>query len=278
MTRDEKLQEILNKSVYDASDLVTIVELLRLPGGCPWDREQTHRSLRKDLIEETYEVIEAIDNDDPVLLEEELGDLLLQIVLHARIEQEQGRASFDQVAQGVCRKMIHRHPHVFGEGKADTVAQVLKNWEKIKSEEKSRKTVTESLTAVPRQLPALMRAAKIGKKAAVMDFPSTDAVLTKVSEELTEVKEALHLGTAQSVREEIGDLLFTVANLARKAGVEPEEALSAATDKFVDRFAVVEALAEGKNADLSEMSDAEKDVLWEIAKKTAKNRYKLPNF
>ena len=270
MTRDEKLQEILDKSVYDASDLVTIVELLRLPGGCPWDRDQTHKSLRKDLIEETYEVIEAIDNDDPVLLAEELGDLLLQIVLHARIEEEQGRANFDRVAEGVCRKMIHRHPHVFGEGKADTVAQVLTNWEKIKSEEKARKTVTDQLSAVPRQLPALMRAAKVGKKANVMDFPSTASALAKVSEELSEVEEALASGTADDVREEIGDLLFTVANLARKAGVEPEEALSAATDKFVMRFAAVESLAAGQNADLSAMSDAEKDNLWEIAKKTAK--------
>lgn len=270
MTREEKLQNILDKSVYDVNDLVTIVELLRLPGGCPWDREQTHASLRKDLIEETYEVIEAIDNNDPDLLTEELGDLLLQIVLHARIEQEEGRANFEGVAQGVCRKMIHRHPHVFGEGKADTVAQVLTNWEKIKSEEKARRTVTDQLRAVPRQLPALMRAAKVGKKATGMDFPNTDSALAKVREELIEVEGALAWGASSDIREEIGDLLFAVANLARKAGVEPEEALCAATDKFVGRFAAVEAQAEEKGADLAQMSDAEKDVLWENAKKTAK--------
>ncbi len=270
MTREEKLQLILGKDTYDVHDLVMIVELLRLPGGCPWDMEQTHKSLRKDFIEETYEVIEAIDNEDPVLLREELGDALLQIVMHARIEEEEGRATFDEIAGDVCRKMIHRHPHVFGEGKADSVAEVLSNWEAIKSEEKARNTVTDKLHAVPRQLPALMRAAKVGKKAAVMDFPDTASVLLKMKEELSEVEEALAAGNADAIVEEVGDLLFTAANLARKAGVEPEEALTRATDKFVGRFAAVEALAAEKNADLAAMSEAEKDILWEIAKKDMK--------
>lgn len=270
MTREQKLQEILSKNAYNARDLVTIVELLRLPGGCPWDRVQTHKSLRGDLIEEAYEVIEAIDNEDPDLLAEELGDLLLQIALHARIEQEQARADFDKIADGICRKMIHRHPHVFGDVKADSVAQVLSNWEAIKSEEKDRKTVTDKLSAVPRQLPALMRAAKIGKKATGMDFPDVSSVILKVKEELSEVEEALASGEPNGVFEEIGDLLFAAANLARKAGVEPEEALTAATDKFVARFSAVETLAERENVDLSTISDAEKDILWQIAKKTVK--------
>ncbi len=270
MTREEKMQLILGKDAYNVHDLVTIVELLRLPGGCPWDMEQTHKSLRKDFIEETYEVIEAIDNDDPVLLREELGDALLQIVMHARIEEEAGRATFDEIAGDVCRKMIHRHPHVFGMGKADSVAEVLSNWETIKSEEKERNTVTDKLHAIPRQLPALMRAAKVGKKASVMDFPDIAAVLLKMKEELKEVEEALAAGNADAIAEEVGDLLFTAANLARWAGVEPEETLTRATDKFVGRFAAVEALAAEKNADLVAMSDAEKDILWGIAKKSAK--------
>jgi len=267
VTREEKLQLILGKNAYNIDDLVSIVELLRLPGGCPWDMEQTHKSLRKDLIEETYEVIEAIDNDDPVLLREELGDALLQIVMHARIEEEAGRATFDEIAGDVCRKMIHRHPHVFGQGKADSVAEVLSNWEKIKSEEKSRNTVTDKLNAIPRQLPALMRAAKIGKKATVLDFPSVESVLSKVREELGEIEAALAEQNADQVLEEVGDLLFTAASLARLVNVEPEEALTRATDKFVSRFAAVEenAIALGQN--LADMSDEEKNKLWENVKK-----------
>ena len=267
MTREEKLQLILGKNAYNVQDLVSIVELLRLPGGCPWDMEQTHKSLRKDFIEETYEVIEAIDNDNPALLREELGDALLQIVMHARIEEEAGRATFDEIAGDVCRKMIHRHPHVFGQGKADSVAEVLSNWEKIKSEEKSRNTVTDKLNAIPRQLPALMRAAKIGKKASVLDFPDVASVLLKVREELSEIEAALAEQNANQVLEEIGDLLFTAANLARLVNVEPEEALTRATDKFVSRFAAVEACAKELGQDLADMSDEEKDKLWENVKK-----------
>lgn len=271
MTHEEKISLILEKNVYDVKDLVTIVELLRSPGGCPWDMEQTHKSLRRDFIEETYEVIEAIDNDDSVLLREELGDALLQIVMHARIEEEAGRATFDEIAGDVCRKMIHRHPHVFGEVKAESVGEVLANWESIKSEEKSRNTVTDKLTAIPKQLPALMRAAKVGKKAAGMDFPGVSCVMDKMREELTETSEALAGGDSEAVLEEIGDLLFTAANLARKAGVEPEEALTRATDKFISRFAAVEALATEAGIDLSSMSDNEKDMLWERAKKAQKS-------
>ena len=170
MTRDEKMAALLQKDAYTVDDLITIVELLRLPGGCPWDREQTHKSIRNDFIEETYEVIEAIDNDDPDLLCEELGDVLLQVAMHARMEEEAGRADFDKVADGICRKLIHRHPHVFGEVQVDSSAEVLANWDKIKSAEKSRLTRTDKLRAIPRQLPALMRAAKVGKNRTCLIF------------------------------------------------------------------------------------------------------------
>ena len=267
MTIKEKIQMLTTKTRYDFDDLVVLVELLRSEEGCPWDREQDHHSIRKDLIEDTYEVIEAIDNNDPDLLAEELGDLLLQIVLHARIEQEEGRANFERVAQGVCRKMIHRHPHVFGEGKADTVAQVLTNWEKIKSEEKARSTVTDQLRAVPRQLPALMRAAKVGKKATGMDFPSTDSALAKVREELIEVEGALASGTSSDIREEIGDLLLSVTSLCRKVGVDAEEALTRATDKFIDRFHKVETEVIAQNKQISDCSLGELDAIWDKIKK-----------
>ena len=270
MTRDEKMQQILQKKEYDAHDLVTIVELLRLPGGCPWDMEQTHESIRNDLIEETYEVVEAIDNGDPALLREELGDVLLQVAMHARMEEEQGRCTFNDVANDICKKMIHRHPHVFGDVKVENSGQVLANWEVIKSEEKSRETVTDKLRAIPRQYPALMRAAKVGKKAKMMDFPSAASVADKVAEELAEVREALALGDSEKTAEEIGDLLLSVASLARLSGVEPEQALTRATDKFIDRFSAVEQAALAKGKDLADMSDAEKDVLWENTKKNKK--------
>ena len=270
MTREEKLQSILAKNEYRVEDLVTIVELLRLPGGCPWDREQTHESLRGGFIEETYEVIEAIDKGDTALLREELGDVLLQVVMHSQIEREAGRFTIDDVANDICRKMMHRHPHVFGDVKADSVDEVLSNWESIKNEEKSRNTVTDKLNAIPRQFPALMRAAKVGKKASVFDFPSTASVIEKVREELLEVEGALALKNGDDVMEEIGDLLLSVASLSRLAGVSPEEALTRATDKFIDRFAKVEAAATDLGLDLAKMSDEEKENLWQKAKKSSK--------
>jgi tetrapyrrole methylase family protein/MazG family protein len=270
MTRDEKMQEILQKKVYDAKDLVTIVELLRMPGGCPWDMEQTHQSIRSDLIEETYEVVEAIDLENSDLLREELGDVLLQVAMHAQMEREQGRFTFDDVANDVCRKMIHRHPHVFGSLHVENSGEVLSNWEIIKSEEKKRQTVTDKLRAVPRQYPSLMRAAKVGKKASMMDFPDAESVLSKVEEELGEVRQAMQEKDAHAIGEEIGDLLLSVASLARKAGVDPELALGRAVDEFVDRFELVERAALAQGQSLESMSDAQKDILWENTKKDEK--------
>ena len=272
-TREEKVNYLLTKTpgTYTYEDLRLVVELLRSEGGCPWDMEQTHTSIRNDLIEETYEVIEAIDNGDSALLREELGDVLLQLVMHARMEQEQGRFEFNDVIDDVSKKMIHRHPHVFGDVVAETSDQVLSNWEVIKSEEKSRETVTDKLTAIPRQYPALMRAAKVGKKAKCMDFPCVESVLDKVGEELGEVREALAAKNNDALGEEIGDLLFSAANLARLAGVDPELALTRATDKFIRRFSAVERLALSEGKDLQSMTDAEKDILWENAKKIEQN-------
>ena len=271
MTRDEKLQAVLAKKEYTAADLVTIVELLRLPGGCPWDMEQTHQSIRNDLIEETYEVIEAIDNDDPVLLREELGDVLLQVAMHAQMESEQGRATFDEIAGDVCRKMIHRHPHVFGTVEVADSAEVLRNWEVIKSDEKERVTVTDKLNAIPRQLPALMRATKVGKKASMMDFPDVASVLSKVREELDEVESAIAAGNAEATAEEIGDLLLSVASLSRFTKVDAERALSDAVDKFICRFSAVEKAATALGASLADMSVEEREKLWQNFKKINKN-------
>ena len=266
----EKIKEILQKNAYDANDLAKIVEILRAPGGCPWDREQTHESIRTDLIEDTYEVIEAIDKKDPALLREELGDVLLQVAMHAEMEREEGRCTFDDIANDICQKMIHRHPHVFGDVKAETSAEVLSNWEVIKSEEKKRESVTDKLTAIPRQFPALMRAQKVGKKASMMDFPDAESVAKKVEEELAEVRSAMLAGDEEQTFEEMGDLLLTVVSLSRKLHVNAELALTAATDKFIARFAAVEEAVSQAGKRFEELSDEELDVFWQNCKKIIK--------
>ena len=263
MTVAEKKKYLLEKENYDVDDLVILIEVLRSEEGCPWDREQTHKSIRRDFIEETYEVIEAIDTDNSVLLREELGDVLLQVAFHTEIEKEKGVFTLDDVANDVCVKLIHRHPHVFGDVVAETPEKVLSNWEVIKSEEKERITVTDKLRAIPPMLPALMRAEKVGKKASCFDFPDADSVMLKVKEELCELEEAMAQNNAEHIEEELGDLIFSVVSLSRKLKIEPEIAINKATDKFINRFAALEdtVLAEGK--DITKLSMTELDEIWD---------------
>lgn len=262
--RDASVRYLLEKTTpYTFDDLVTVVELLRSEGGCPWDMEQTHKSIRNDFIEETYEVIEAIDTEDPVLLREELGDVLLQVVFHARIEQEQDVFGMAEVSNDICAKLIHRHPHVFGTVEVENSAEVLKNWEAIKGEEKQRVTVTDKLRAIPPMYPALMRAQKVGKKAACFDFGSADEVYKKLDEEIAEVKAAAASGDQAAVEEELGDLLLTVTSLARKLGVKSEEALFHATNKFIDRFEKVENAVLDAGKDMETLTMAELDEIWD---------------
>ncbi len=263
MTVDEKIEALLSKEEYGFEDLVMLVEVLRSEKGCPWDREQTHKSIRKDLIEETYEVIEAIDTEDPVLMREELGDVLLQVVFHAGIEAEEGRFDMNDVANDICVKLIHRHPHVFGNVIAENTDKVLSNWEQIKSEEKSRNTITAKLRSIPPMLPALMRAEKVGKKAECFDFADEYDALDKVSEELVEISNAISGENDASVEEELGDLLLSVTSLCRKLGVEPEVALNRATDKFIDRFEAVEKSVTDRNLKMKDMTSAELNAIWD---------------
>lgn len=268
--RESKINYLLSreKGSYTFDDLLMVMELLRSPGGCPWDIEQDHHSIRNDFIEETYEVVEAIDKDDPVHLREELGDVLLQVVFHARIEEEEGRFNAQDVANDICEKMIYRHPHVFGEVQVKDSQQVLSNWEKLKGVEKKaeRVTMTDQLRAIPSMEPALMRAQKVGKKAACFDFANAEEVYRKLDEEITEVKAAAASGDHAAVEEEMGDLLLTVTSLARKLGVKSEEALMHATDKFIRRFEQVEqaVMAEGKQMD--QLSMPELDAIWDRIK------------
>ena len=266
MTVEEKIKVLLEKERYGFEDLVEVVTVLRSDIGCPWDREQTHKSIRKDFIEETYEVIEAIDTEDPELLREELGDVLLQVVFHADIEKDEGRFCIDDVANDICAKLIHRHPHVFGNVEANTTEKVLSNWEKIKSDEKERKTVTDKLRAIPPMLPALMRAEKVGKKASCFDFGDREQVMDKVCEELCELGEAIESEDRAHIEEEMGDLLLTVTSLCRKLGVEPEVALNKATDKFIDRFEVLENETVSRGMDIKDMSVSDLDAIWDEIK------------
>ncbi len=268
--RDQKVRDLLTKQTpYTYEDLITVVELLRSEGGCPWDMEQTHQSIRNDLIEETYEVIEAIDTEDPALLREELGDVLLQVVFHARIEEERDVFGMGEVANDICHKLIHRHPHVFGTVEVEDSAEVLRNWDAIKGEEKQRVTVTDQLRAIPPMYPALMRAQKVGKKAACLDFETTEAVYEKLDEEIAEVKAAAEAGDADAIAEELGDLLLTVTSLARKLGVKSEEALYHATNKFIDRFEQVENAVRAEGKQMDELTMSELDAIWDRIKHKA---------
>ena len=259
------IQNLLSKDSYAFDDLVDIVVVLRSEQGCPWDKEQTHKSIRNDFIEETYEVIEAIDTEDPVLLREELGDVLLQVVFHARIEEQEGRFDINDVANDICVKLIHRHPHVFGDVNADTSEQVLKNWDAIKSEEKQRMTVTDKLRAIPPMYPALLRAQKVGKKASCFDFADADQACDKVLEEIREVMEVT--GDPVEAEKEIGDLLLAVTSLARMLGVNAEQALYHATNRFIDRFEAIETAVEARGLNMAEADRDELERIWEENKK-----------
>ncbi len=258
------------KEKYNIDDLLEIMKILRSPEGCPWDREQDHKSIKKSLIEETYEVIEAINKEDNTLLCEELGDVLLQVVFHAQMADEKGNFNFADVTDGICKKLIERHPHVFGDVKADTSDQVLVNWEQIKSKSKNRKTQTDKMLSVPRELPALMRSTKLQEKAAKVgfDWQSVDGALEKIDEEKKELEQAIKAGDKKNIEEELGDLLFSVVNVSRFVGVDAEEALTASADKFLNRFSVVEKLADERGLNMSETSLEELDKLWEEAKLT----------
>ena len=256
------------KDSYGVKDLEEIVRILRAPGGCPWDAEQTHQSIRRNFLEEAYEAVEAIDEGSPEHLEEELGDVLLQVVMHARMEQEAGRFDLDGVADGICKKLIYRHPHVFGDVAVSGTGEVLSNWEALKRKEKGQATHTDALEAVARALPALWRAEKVQKKArkAGFDWPDVSGALDKLSEELEELKTAAAEGT--NVAEELGDLLFSAVNAARFLKVDPEDALNGATDKFIGRFRKVEAQAAAQGKAMEDMGLEELDALWERAKET----------
>ncbi|MEE1317902.1 MAG: nucleoside triphosphate pyrophosphohydrolase [Ruminococcus sp.] len=260
--------EFKEKQKYNFNDLVEIVKILRSPEGCPWDREQTHKSIRSNFIEETYEAVEAIDTDDTELLKEELGDVLLQVALHSEIESEQNNFTIEDVCDGICKKLIIRHPHVFSNVEADTTEQVLKNWDAIKMQTKSQKSQTQAMLSVSKALPSLMRSAKLQQKAAKVgfDWENVDGALEKLFEECEELKQAIENNDKANQREELGDVLFSAVNVARFLDIDSEHALYDACDKFTDRFSKVESLANKRGIDMKTASLTELDSLWDEVK------------
>ena len=262
-------ETLLNKQEYGFNDLVEIMQILRAPGGCPWDAEQTHKTIRRDLLEETYELIEGIDKNDPEIMREELGDVLLQVVFHSDIAKANGNFSIDDVCTDVCKKLIVRHPHVFGDVVVTGSENVLANWDTIKRETKEQKSDTEVLRSITPSLPALMRADKLGKKARKMgfDFDDAEEAMQKVYEEVNEVSEALRSKDRAQIEEEFGDLLLSVVNAARLAGVDSEQALYNANEKFLKRFEKVEALCLASGKTVTEATREEKEDFWQKSKK-----------
>ena len=254
------------KEKYNFNDLLRIMEILRAPDGCMWDREQDHQSIRRNFIEETYEVCEAIDEQDTEHLKEELGDVLLQVVFHAQMEKEKGVFDIGDVADGICKKLIYRHPHIFGTVEVGSSEEILRNWDELKRKEKHQETDTSALESVAKSLPGLIRAEKLQKKAAKVgfDWENAQGALEKVEEELDEVKRAV-AGDGDP-EEELGDLLFAVVNVARHLKVDPERAMEKTCNKFVRRFAEMERQAQQENKALSDLSLTELDTLWNRSK------------
>lgn len=256
------------KEKYNFEDLLNIIKVLRSENGCPWDKVQTHETLKEAMLEEAYEVVEAIDKKDTKNLCEELGDVLLQIVFHSQIEKENKQFDITDVVDGISKKMIHRHPHIFADAKAENEQEVLQNWEEIKKKEKAFQTQTEVLKAVPDALPALIKASKVQKKASDLkfDFETVFDALQKVKEEIKELEMELNEENG-NIEEEFGDILFSMVNISRFLKINPEFALTKSMKKFINRFEYVEKSALLKGKKLSELSPEQLDSIWEEAKK-----------
>ena len=258
----------VRKPQYGYEDLLEIIRLLRSEDGCPWDKAQTHQSIRRGLLEEAYEAAEAIDNDDPVLLKEELGDVLMQVVFHADIESDAGRFTIDDVCDGVVKKLLFRHPHVFGSEHEDSPESVPVSWDKLKRQEKGQKTVADSMDSVARSLPGLWRAEKLQNKAASAGFewPDVQGALDKLEEEVAELRRAVEEGG--DVPEELGDVLFAAVKVGRFCACDPEDAVNGTCEKFIRRFRAVENGAAAQGREISQLSLEEMTALWNEAKRS----------
>lgn len=263
--RSKIVLDFLCKESYDLRDFVALVSYLRSPNGCPWDQVQTHESIRRNFLEETYEACEAIDAGDLVHMREELGDVLMQVLFHTDIEREAGHFDIDDVADAACKKLVYRHPHVFRRDDPDTP-----DWDTMKQRERAQTTTAEAMDSVARSLPALWRCDKIQAKAAKTGFewPDVHAALDKVDEETRELRAAVASGDTEAIGDELGDLLFAAVKVARFAGIDPEQAAHAACEKFIRRFSAMETAAANDGTALEQCTLAQMLTLWQQAKQT----------
>lgn len=263
--RSKIVLDFLCKESYDLRDFVALVSYLRSPNGCPWDQVQTHESIRRNFLEETYEACEAIDAGDLVHMREELGDVLMQVLFHTDIEREAGHFDIDDVADAACKKLVYRHPHVFRRDEPDAP-----DWDTMKQRERAQTTTAEAMDSVARSLPALWRCDKIQSKAAKTGFewPDVYAALDKVDEETRELRAAVASGDTEAIGDELGDLLFAAVKVARFAGIDPEQAAHAACEKFIRRFSAMETAAANDDTSLEQCTLAQMLSLWQQAKQT----------
>lgn len=268
----DKARKFIDKESYTFDDLVEIMRILRAPDGCPWDREQDHKSIRQNFIEETYEAIEAIDNSDSVLLCEELGDVLMQVVFHSVISEEQREFSVSDVIKGVCSKLVLRHPHIFSNEIAENTEKVLDNWDKIKTAEKRYNSTGEKIDSISRAMPSLMRAQRIGGKCrkAGFDFADANDALEKLGEEANELMTEYERADKEKTYEEAGDLLLAAVNVVRLCDVDAERALYDACEKYISRYKAMEKIMSDRGLSLENMSDDEKNSCWNDAKNCTK--------
>ena len=266
------------KEKYDLADFIRIIDVLRSPGGCPWDIKQTHESLKRNAVEEALEVCDAIDEGSTEHLREELGDLLMQVIFHASIEKEKGGFDLDDVSDEAVKKLVHRHPHVFADTKADTPEEVLANWDAIKRADRGQKSVASAMDGIPKGLPGLMRSEKIQNKAAKLgfDWPNVTGALDKLREEVGELQEGIDANDLENIKEELGDVLFSAVNVARFYKLDSEEIMRAACEKFIRRFRFMEEKAAERGLELTELSLGQQEEIYQQARHDLEGKEPVP--
>ena len=266
------------KEKYDLADFIRIIDVLRSPGGCPWDIKQTHESLKRNAVEEAWEVCDAIDEGSMEHLREELGDLLMQVIFHASIEKEKGGFDLDDVSDEAVKKLIHRHPHVFADTKADTPEEVLANWDAIKRADRGQKSAASAMDGIPKGLPGLMRSEKIQNKAAKLgfDWPNVTGALDKLREEVGELQEGIDANDLENIKEELGDVLFSAVNVARFYKLDSEEIMRAACEKFIRRFRFMEEKAAERGLELTELSLGQQEEIYQQARHDLEGKEPVP--
>ena len=266
------------KEKYDLADFIRIIDVLRSPGGCPWDIKQTHESLKCNAVEEAWEVCDAIDEGSMEHLREELGDLLMQVIFHASIEKEKGGFDLDDVSDEAVKKLVHRHPHVFADTKADTPEEVLANWDAIKRADRGQQSVASAMDGIPKGLPGLMRSEKIQNKAAKLgfDWPNVTGALDKLREEVGELQEGIDANDLENIKEELGDVLFSAVNVARFYKLDSEEIMRAACEKFIRRFRFMEEKAAERGLELTELSLGQQEEIYQQARHDLEGKEPVP--